>query len=495
MKATARGGKGSGAKLLLLPGPCPAKRRDIPVFQPLRPARGAARAERAPVFDVFSYVMTDPPHDSASIDSPSSSAEPDPWSGVGPAPGRYGVDLDEARIDPDVQKVLRRLVRHGYEAYLVGGCVRDLLLGGVPKDFDVATSARPEEVRELFRNSRIIGRRFRLVHVLFQGGKVIEVATFRRNPRDELELDGDEGTDLIIRSDNAFGEAHEDALRRDFTINALFYDLEAREILDWVGGMDDIRRRVVHTIGDPETRFREDPVRILRALKFAGRLDLGITPDVYDAIVFCRESLALAARPRLSEEILRLLRGGQARRTIYLAWETGVLDVLLPELSALLYDDGAEDGPGQRVFRLLAYIDRRTKEVGPLDDTVLWTLLLLEPMREVCEGVRDRATAAGEFLEPFIERLALSRRYADGVRRIFAVMPRLTAGRAGRFARTDVFPLAIEAAIADRVAHGEPTDAIERLRPLAAPAAQAAQRSPSRERPRDTRFRRAPRSF
>ena len=258
-------------------------------------------------------------------------------------PLRYDVVFDESRIDPDVQKVLRRLVRNGYEAYLVGGCVRDLLLDRRPKDFDVATSARPEQVRELFRNSRIIGRRFRLVHILFQGGKVFEIATFRRNPKEETDEE-QSGAELLIRSDNAFGNAAEDAIRRDFTINALFYDFEARQILDWVGGMDDVKRRVVHTIGEPETRFREDPVRILRALKFAGRLDLGITPDVYDAIVYCREALALAARPRLSEEVLRLLRGGQARRTIYLAWETGVLDVLLPELAALLYDSNGDHG-------------------------------------------------------------------------------------------------------------------------------------------------------
>lgn len=381
-----------------------------------------------------------------------------------PEPGRHQATFEEARIDPDVQKVLRRLVRHGHEAYLVGGCVRDLLLDRRPKDFDVATSAKPEQIRELFRNSRIIGRRFRLVHVLFQGGKVIEVATFRKNPKED-----DDQTELLIKSDNVFGSAPEDAARRDFTINALFYDLESKQILDWVGGMADVERRVVHTIGDPETRFREDPVRILRALKFAGRLDLGITPDVYDAIVFCREALALAARPRLSEEILRLLRGGEARRTIYIAWETGVLDVLLPELSSLLYDDGEEQGPGHRVFRLLDYIDRRTVEDGPLDDTVLWTLLLLEPMNEACDGVRDRAAAAADFLEPLIDRLAISRRYADGMRRIVAVLPRLTTGRAGRFARTEIFQLAIEVAAADRFAHGEPTEAIDRLR--AAPPA------------------------
>ncbi|MRG96769.1 polynucleotide adenylyltransferase PcnB [Polyangium spumosum] len=373
---------------------------------------------------------------------------------------RYDVSFEESRIDPDVQKVIRRLTRHGHEAYLVGGCVRDLLLDRSPKDFDVATSARPEEVRELFRNSRIIGRRFRLVHVLFQGGKVIEVATFRRNPKD----DGDESAELLIRSDNVFGVASEDAMRRDFTMNALFYDIEARQILDWVGGMADVERRVVHTIGDPETRFREDPVRILRALKFAGRLGFGITPDVYDAIVFCREALALAARPRLSEEILRLLRGGQARRTIYLCWETGVLDVLLPELSSLLYDEEREDGPGVRQWRLLEYIDRRSAEVGGLDDTVLWTLLLLEPLKEACDGARDRGSAVADFLEPLIERLALSRRYADGIRRIIGVMPRLSAGRAGRFARTELFQAAVEVAYADLTARGESTATLERFR-------------------------------
>ena len=439
--------------------PMPSADEGAAPVAPPRPAPPATSRQRS---RDDRYRDRDRDRDRDRVPSPSPSSPNGPIvrpTYAGNEPGRHDVALDEARIDPDVQKVLRRLVRHGYEAYLVGGCVRDLLLDRRPKDFDVATSARPEQVRELFRNSRIIGRRFRLVHVLFQGGKVIEVATFRKSPKED-----DDGAELLIKSDNVFGEAPEDAYRRDFTINALFYDLEHNQILDWVGGMDDVRRRVVHTIGDPETRFREDPVRILRALKFAGRLDLGITPDVYDAIVFCREALALAARPRLSEEIMRLLRGGQARRTIFLAWETGVLDVLLPELSALLYDDGEEEGPGRRVWRLLDYIDHRTNEGGPLDDTVLWTLLLLEPMKEACEGARDRAAAVADFLEPLIERLAISRRYADGMKRIVAVLPRLTTGRAGRFARTEIFQLAIEVAAADLAAHGESTESIDRLR-------------------------------
>src|SRR5690606_3078006 len=198
---------------------------------------------------------------------------------------------------------------------------RDLLVDRKPKDFDVATSALPDDVRALFRNSRIIGRRFRLVHILFGGGRIIETATFRRNPQPEDDRDTD---DLLIRHDNVFGEAHEDAVRRDFTINGLFYDIDRKRVIDWVGGMDHIRARMVHTIGDPVTRFLEDPVRILRAIKFAARLDFGMTPAVYDAIVQCRGALAMAARPRLFEEILRLMRGGAAHRSMWLAWETGV---------------------------------------------------------------------------------------------------------------------------------------------------------------------------
>ncbi len=370
---------------------------------------------------------------------------------------RYPVVLDHSRIDPDAQKVIRRLTRHGFEAYLVGGCVRDLLLGRRPKDFDVATSARPEDVRALFRNSRIIGRRFRLVHVLFGGSKVIEVATFRRTPiADGDPIDNHCGApgevDLLIRSDNSFGEAHEDAARRDFTINGLFYDLEREQILDWVGGMSDIERRVVRTIGEPETRFFEDPVRILRAIKFAARLDLGIDPDVYDAMVFTRGALARAARPRLFEEILRLLRGGGAHRSIWLAWETGVLSVLLPELATYL-DDHNASGLRNRIWRVLAEIDRRTVErSAPLDDTVLWTLLLLEPMKEACEGERDRTTAAFAFLDPVIERLAVPRRIADAIRRIVAVLPRLSAGRAGRFSRTTLYGTAAQIIDVERAA-------------------------------------------
>lgn len=356
----------------------------------------------------------------------------------GPRPDVYAVDLDEDLIDPDAAKVVRRLTRHGHEAYLVGGCVRDLLVERRPKDFDVATSARPDDVRRLFRNSRIIGRRFRLVHVLFGGGKVIETATFRRAPEESTRRDGD---DLLIRNDNVFGEAHEDAQRRDLRINGLFYDIDRREVIDWVGGMPDIDRRNVHTIGDPVTRFLEDPVRILRAIKFSARLDFGLSADIYDAIVSCRTALRRAAKPRLFEEVLRLMREGAAHRSFWIAWETGVLDVLLPELSTYLADREEHDDV---VWRMLSEIDRRVQEDGTLDDTFLWAALLLEPMREACFGERDRAEAAYEFLEPIIDRLNVPRRIADPVRRVLAALPRLESGRTGRVGRSAHYALGAE---------------------------------------------------
>ena len=325
----------------------------------------------------------------------------------GPEPTVYPIDLEE-QIDPDAVKVMRRLVKAGYEAYLVGGGVRDLLVGSKPKDFDIATSARPDDVRRLFRNSRIIGRRFRLVHVLFGGGKVIETATFRRAPQQE-DNDSD---DLLIRNDNVFGEAHQDARRRDFTINALFYDLERNEVLDWVGGMPDIERRAVHTIGDPSVRFREDPVRILRAIAFSARLDFGISPAVYDAMVECRAALARAAKPRLFEELLKLLRSGSAHRALWLMWEIGLLDVLLPELSTYLADQPEDE---DTLWRLLDEVDRITHERGPLDDVVLVAVLLAEPLKEACSGAKDRVDAAYRFLEAIVDRLNVPRRIAEPV--------------------------------------------------------------------------------
>jgi poly(A) polymerase len=375
---------------------------------------------------------------------------------------RHDVALDEQRLDADAARVVRRLERAGFQAYLVGGCVRDLLLGGTPKDYDIATSARPED---LFRNCRVIGRRFRLAHVLF-GAKVVEVATFRRSPQTELEPDDVDGADdLLIRSDNVFGDAHEDAIRRDFTINALFYDLDRRQVLDWCGGMEDIARRTIHTIGDPIVRFREDPIRILRAVKFAARLDLGIEPDVYDAMVSCREELAKAARPRVFEEILRLLRGGAAHRSMWLLWEIGAMAILLPELAAFLDDHEATSGGGDRFWRQLDAVDRRTRQQGkPLDDIVLWATLLSEPMEEALSGTEDRGDAAADFLEPIVERIAMPRRVADAMRRIRTMLPRLAQGKGGRLLKNEVARDALSVLEIELEAKGQSLDALAQMR-------------------------------
>ncbi|HKE18775.1 MAG TPA: polynucleotide adenylyltransferase PcnB [Kofleriaceae bacterium] len=235
-------------------------------------------------------------------------------------------------IDPDADKVVRRLARHGFQAYLVGGCVRDLLLARTPKDFDVATNATPKEIRQLFRNCRIIGRRFRLAHIFF-GPKIIETSTFRANPREGDEVE--EGDEILIRRDNVFGTDTEDARRRDFTINGLFYDLEAERVIDHVGGLEDLERRVVRTIGDPDIRFREDPVRMLRAVKFAARLGFEIEHSTLAALVRHRSEIAKCPQPRVLEELYRLLRGGAARRSLALLIDTGLAGILSPQLTAL----------------------------------------------------------------------------------------------------------------------------------------------------------------
>ncbi|HEX5060357.1 MAG TPA: polynucleotide adenylyltransferase PcnB [Kofleriaceae bacterium] len=242
--------------------------------------------------------------------------------------------LDRTAIDPDADRVVRKLTRAGYKAYLVGGCVRDLLVSRTPKDFDVATSATPNEIKATFRNSRIIGRRFRLAHVFF-GSKIIETSTFRANPRDE------DDHDLLIRRDNVFGTETEDARRRDFTINGLFYDVEREEVIDHVGGLADLDARLIRTIGDPDIRFQEDPVRMLRAIKFAARLSFGFDPATWRALLRWRGEISKCAPPRLLEEMHRLLRGGAARRSFELLVETGVLAVLSPYLAGLLEGAGA----------------------------------------------------------------------------------------------------------------------------------------------------------
>jgi poly(A) polymerase len=239
--------------------------------------------------------------------------------------------ISRRNIDSNVLKVLYRLINAGHVAYLVGGGVRDLMVGRQPKDFDVGTSAHPHQVRELFRNSRLIGRRFRLVHVFF-GPQNIEVATFRRRAEIETQ-DGDP----LIRQDNTFGTPEEDALRRDFTINSLFYDPKTFRVIDYAGGLADLEARVIRTVSDPEVRMREDPVRMIRAVRFASKLDFAIEPATHAAIRAYREDLLKSSTPRLVEEIFRTFHGAPPGRALILMAELGLLDVVMPFLSTHLY--------------------------------------------------------------------------------------------------------------------------------------------------------------
>jgi poly(A) polymerase len=240
--------------------------------------------------------------------------------------------ISRKNIDPDALRVLYRLKSSGFVAYLVGGGVRDLLLERQPKDFDIATSAHPQQVRKLFRNCFIVGRRFRLAHVRF-GRKVIEVSTFRR------ASSPDEG-DTLIRRDNTFGTPEEDAFRRDFTVNALFYDIANFSVIDWVNGLPDLEARVIRTIGDPAVRLREDPVRMLRAIALAARLGFTIDRDTAEAIRDLRGQIVLSSSARILEEFYKILRQGRSRETFEMLHEYGLLAYMLPQADRALASGG-----------------------------------------------------------------------------------------------------------------------------------------------------------
>ncbi len=301
------------------------------------------------------------------------------------APGRP--EIPEELLDPDAVKTVRRLRRAGHEAYLVGGCVRDLLLGLRPKDFDIATSAHPQQVKDTFRNCRLIGRRFRLAHVFFKGGKIVEVSTFRANPLDELT---DLPKDLLIRHDNVFGNAEEDARRRDFTVNGLFYDLDTGRVVDHVNGMTDLKHRLIRTIGNPDVRMREDPVRILRAIRFAAKCSCDLEPATLAAMKQHVHEIPRCAPPRVLEEVLKLVRSSAARRCFELLREVGALKILLPPVAVHLEQLGPE--AAERHLRALEALDAHVR-VGevPSDAVLLATLLMPLPRDGAPKGPIPRA--------------------------------------------------------------------------------------------------------
>ena len=259
--------------------------------------------------------------------------------------------ISRKNIDPDALKVLYRLSSLGYTAYLVGGGVRDLLMGRTPKDFDVGTSAKPNEVKKAFRNCFLVGRRFRLAHVRF-GEKVIETATFRQNSQTVGEIIEHAAEGPL--EDNTFGTPETDAYRRDFTVNGLFYDIKDFSVIDWVGGMRDIEKKIIRAIGDPDIRFQEDPVRMMRAVKFSSRLGFGIERKTWAAMKRRHACILTASQPRVCEEVFRLFPYGHSAEAFRLMWECGLLGDLLPELADCIARTG---GVKSVTFKYLEGLD------------------------------------------------------------------------------------------------------------------------------------------
>ncbi|HYO77122.1 MAG TPA: polynucleotide adenylyltransferase PcnB, partial [Thermoanaerobaculia bacterium] len=324
---------------------------------------------------------------------------------------RGGHSISRRSIPENVLKVLYRLHRSGYHAYLCGGSVRDLLMGRTPKDFDVATDAHPGDVRRLFRNSRIIGRRFRLVHILFQD-QVVEVATFRREPDRAVQNNDEDAEDFLITDDNTFGTPLQDAKRRDFTINALFYNIADFSVIDYIGGRDDLAEGRGRVIGDPGLRVREDPVRMMRAIEFASRLGFEIEAETYSGILRHRNEILTASPPRVSEEILDLLRRGWSRGAFRLMVDTALLEPLLPEIYNSIKGERAP-----YFWKMLEVLDRTVQAGRRISDAVLLSVLVLpwvvdeiekeETRRDARMRIGEMIVFIRELIAPVCARMAL----------------------------------------------------------------------------------------
>ncbi len=311
--------------------------------------------------------------------------------------------ISRKNIDPDALKVLYRLAGAGYTAYLVGGGVRDLLMGRKPKDFDVGTSAKPNEVKKVFRNCFLIGRRFRLAHVRF-GEKVIETATFRRNSQSVGEIIEHAAEGPF--EDNTFGTPETDAYRRDFTVNGLFYDIKDFSVIDWVGGMKDIEDRVIRAIGDPDIRFQEDPVRMMRAVKFSSRLGFTIERKTFAAIKRRHACILTAAPPRVCEEVFRLFPYGHSAEAFRLMWETKLLGDLLPDLSEAIGNTGGESSIAWKYLSVLDSLEKlREREGGEVSNGLRAAVLMTVMLKS--GGDRHKDGASRKVMQTMMDRVKI----------------------------------------------------------------------------------------
>ncbi len=336
-------------------------------------------------------------------------------------PSDHGIDPDD--VSPNAVRVTQTLQKAGFKAFIVGGAVRDLVLGHRPKDFDVATDATPEEVKRLFRRAFIIGRRFQIVHVMF-GQELIEVTTFRGNSPNEAPKD-EHGR--VLR-DNTFGEQHEDAERRDFTINAMYYDPAREQVLDYHGGMKDIRNKTLRIIGVPEARYREDPVRMLRVVRFAAKLGFTIAGPTRAPIKVMAPLINNVPAARVFDEMLKLLMSGQAMACLQQLRSEGLHHGLLPLLDVVL-----EQPLGERFVTLaLANTDERIRQGKPVSPGFLFAALLWHQVLEKWHAYKAAGEApipalhfaADDVLDTQSEKIALQRRFTTDMRDIWAMQPR-----------------------------------------------------------------------
>ena len=337
--------------------------------------------------------------------------------------------LPKEAIDPDAISVCERLQKAGYVAYLVGGCVRDILIDRSPKDFDIGTDATPREVRRLFRNSRVIGRRFKLAHVYF-GPKIFEVATFRGGEQMHATEDdpegvagnGDDVDPLIVRANN-FGTPVQDAYSRDFTINAMFYDPIAEQVIDHVGGYTDLEAQLVRTVGEPVVRFQEDPVRILRGIKFATRLSIQVEPDTWNAMQTVAQDIQKCAIPRITEELYRLAESRHAEAAFRMLYDSGALSVMSPEIGAFVDEHG---DTFFKVLRCLDYLGRAHGDLPrPFVISILYYPLAWQYLQD--EGMEPGARwgeAVEEWFRPMGIRMSIPVRHRACMRNLFTLLGR-----------------------------------------------------------------------
>ncbi|GFD69053.1 poly(A) polymerase I [Alteromonas sp. KUL156] len=351
--------------------------------------------------------------------------------------GEHGISRED--VSANALKVMYRLNGAGFESYLVGGCVRDILMGHEPKDFDVVTNATPEQIKGLFRNCRLIGRRFRLAHIVF-GREIIEVATFRGHHQ---ESDEDEnlpkGKSLAKRDaegqlvrDNVFGTIEEDAERRDFTFNAMYYSVADFTVKDFANGLAAIEKREVELIGDPETRYREDPVRMLRAVRFATKLNMRIEAKTAAPIKSLANLLQNIPPARLFEETLKLFLSGKGEDTFLMLHEYGLIDPLFPQLTPFLKDKNSREM--QFVRRVLANTDERINSNQRVTPAFLYAALLWYPVEEQSQRLQSESglnahdafnIASGEVISRQTQRIMIPKRFSTVIRDIWILQQRL----------------------------------------------------------------------